>query len=297
MKRLALALTLSLASLALFAQSREVEQDMFEAMRPTDKAAVVAVHYGSDADSPCIRLFNQKLQEAFPQCALREAWTSLRAIAEMNSRGQVRQTLTHTLEDLYKQGFTHVLIQSANMSDGVEMAYIRHEAESLSRHFRVVRIGSALLDEPADCAEVLRSLKAEYGQKKTANVLVVGCEGSDAPAHSALLDYMLREQGYADWFVVAVEGFPTLDHLQRQLKQRKLKKVNLIPFSFEPTDAALLDGLRQTLQKAGLKVTESTLPLGMLDGVAQHFVNLARHAALYRSYSPLELKMQESLGF
>jgi len=284
------------ASLPLSAQSREVEQDMFEAMRTDEKAAVIAVHYGNTDGSSCIGRFNEKLRAAFPQCTFREAWTSFPAIRQMNEQGQVKQTLTHVLQALYTEGYTHVLIQSSNIADGVEMAYIRHEAESYQGKFKQVRIGNTLLAEPADYQEAIRIVTSHYGQKKMANVLVAGGEDSENPSAFSMLDYMLGWQGYTDWLVVAEDGFPTVEQLQKQLKQRKLKKVHLIPFTFAAADEQHVGLLKQSLQKAGYKVTLGSQPLGKLDDIIDLFVNHALHARQYRTYSPLELKMQEALG-
>lgn len=297
MKQLTFTLLLLLTTaLPLLAQSREVEQDLFEAMRSDDKAAVVAVHYGTAGNTTAIAHFNEKLQAAFPQCTFREAWTSLSAIRQMNEQGQTKQTLTHVLQALHVEGYTHVLIQPSSIFDGMETAYIRHEAEACQAKFRQLRIGSPLLSEPADYEETIRLAAKHYGQKKVANVLVAGGEDCENPAQFALLDYMLRLQGYNDWLVVAEDGFPAAEQLQKQLKQRKLKKVHLIPFTFATASEQHIGQLRQTLQKAGYKVTTGNQPMGQLDDIISLFVGHARHASLYRTYSLLELKMQDALG-
>ena len=102
-------------------------------------------------------------------------------------------------------------------------------------------------------------------------------------------------KGYDNWFVVAEEGFPEAEHLQKQLKQRKQKKVNLIPFTFAAENSQPINQLTQTLQKAGYKVTQTTHTLGEADDILNLFIQHARHAQQYRSYSPLEIKMQEIL--
>lgn len=298
MKQLTFTLLLLLltAALPLLAQSREVEQDLFEAMRSDEKAAVIAVHYGSANGIAAIARFNEKLQAAFPQCTFREAWTCLPAIRQMNEQGQTKQTLTHVLQTLHAEGYTHVLIQPSSIFDGMETAYIRHEAETCQAKFKQLRIGSPLLSEPADYEEAIRLAAKHYGQKKVANVLVAGGEDCENPAQFAMLDYMLRLLGYNDWLVVAEDGFPTTEQLLKLLKQRKQKKVHLIPFTFATASEQNIGQLRQTLQKAGYKVTTGTQPMGQLDDIISLFVSHAQHARLYRTYSQLELKMQEALG-
>ncbi|MBQ9361915.1 MAG: sirohydrochlorin cobaltochelatase [Bacteroidaceae bacterium] len=257
--------------LPLSAQSTEVEQDLFESMRQSDKAAVIAVHYGTCNEQQrqlCIERFNEKLRASFPDCTFREAWTSFPAVRQMKERGQTRQTLTYVLDALCMEGYTHVLVQPSSITDGVEMDYIRHEAAIYTGKFKQLRIGSPLLSIPGDYEKAILATAAAYGQKKTANVLVVGGEDNENPSQFAMLDYMLRCKGYENWFVVAEEGFPETEYLQQQLKQRKQKKVNLIPFVFAADDDLSVSKLKQTLEKAGYKVTLTPHALGEVDGIS-----------------------------
>ncbi|MBQ9639964.1 MAG: sirohydrochlorin cobaltochelatase [Bacteroidaceae bacterium] len=282
----------------LCAQNTEVEQDLFESMRNADKAVVVAVHYGVTDDSQrqlCIERFNSKLQAAFPQCAFREAWTSFPAVKQMKQRGQTKWTLNAVLDDLCMEGYTHVLVQSSNIVEGVEMEYIRHEAALYANKFKQLRIGNTLLAEPGSYQQAIQAIAASFGEKKVANVLVVGGEDSESPSQFAMLDYMLRSGGYANWFVVAEEGFPQAEELKKQLKAKKQKKVNLIPFTFAAEDHAQLNELEHELQKAGYKVTLTEHTLGEVDGILDLFIGHAKHAQRYRAYSPLEIKMQGAL--
>lgn len=282
----------------LYAQTAEVEQDMFESMRGADKAAIVTIYYGTTDDAQqrrCIDPLNEKLRKAFAGVAVFEAWTHQPAVRQMEERGSVKCTLTHLLDQLKAEGFTHVLIQPSSITDGVEMEYIRHEAAVFVGKFKQLRVGGALLTTPDDHEQVIRQIASEYGSKKLANVLVVGGEGGESPARFAMLDYMLRHLGYDNWFVVAEDGFPTVEHLQRQLKQRKQKKLNLIPLTFTSKNVENIDALRQQLQKAGYKVSLTEHTLGEVDGILNLFVSQAQHTRMFRTYTPLELKMQEAL--
>ena len=282
------------------AQTAEVEQDVFESMRGADKAAIVAVYYGTTDEGQqqrCIAALNAKLQKAFAGVAVFEAWTHQPAVRQMEERGSVRCTLTHVLDQLRAEGFTHVLIQPSSIIDGVEMEYIRHEAAIYVGKFKQLRVGGALLTTPDDYEQTVRQIAAVYGSKKLGNVLVVGGEGGESPAQFAMLDYMLRHLGYDNWFVVAEaeDGFPTVEHLQRRLKQRKQKKLNLIPLTFTSKNTENIDEIRQQLQKAGYKVSLTEHTPGEVDGIQELFVNQAKHTRMFRTYTPLELKMQESL--
>ena len=279
------------------AQNREVEQDMFEALRPTDKAVVVAIYSGnstSPANPATVNKLNQKLQAAFQGCAFREAWTSPTDFSQSDRGTTIRPGLTHVLEELHNEGYTQVLLQPSFITDGMEMDYARHEAALFTQRFKQIRIGTTLLSAPEDYEEPLRAIATAYGQKKTANVLIVGGEGSNSPTQAALLDYMLRHHDFDNWFVLSGDGFPTVSHLQKQMKQKKLKKINLIPCTFSTVSQATVEELTQQLRQAGFKVSHTPHTLGEIEAVQALIVKHAIHTRTHRSYTPLEIKLQEA---
>lgn len=294
-----LALVLALVSIPCLALAQDVETelDLFETMREGDQAVVVAVHVGaSDAASrQCIQRFNNRLQQAYPSCLFREAWTSRPLISQFSADGvSYMPTPDELFSQLHKEGYTHVLVQSSCVANDHEMQYLRHAVDMARPLFKQIRLGEPLLSDATDYEEAIKATAAAYGKAKEANVLVCDAASSTQSAPYTMLDYTLHDKNFSGWYVGTTQGYPSFDSLVRQLKQQKAKKVNLIPFLFADDAQGQLDILHdwaQRLQKAGYKVTTEAHYLGDLDGILDIFENHLRHAARYRTYSAKELKM------
>lgn len=282
---------------SITAQVTEMEQDLFESMHDGDKAAIVAVHVGAGnaMAQQCINRFNERLRQAYPQCDFREAWTSRKLIQQMTTNGvSYIPTPDELFSQLKKDGYTHVLIQSSNIVDGLEMQYLRYTVDASREQFKQIRLGDPLLSDASDYEQVAQATAEAYGSSKEANVLM--CDGTTSTADSqyAMLDYTLRDKGFSGWFVGTANGFPSLDSLIRQLKGHKVKKVHLIPFLFTTntqSHTALTSEWAQQLQKAGYKVTTEIHGLGDVDAIIDIFINHIRHAEKYRRYSAKEIKL------
>lgn len=279
------------------AQTERIEQDMFENLREGDKAVVVAVHFGTTYDDTrknTIDKFNFRLRKEFPYCDFREAWTSRIIVRKMAQRGERIAVPAELFAELHREGYTHVLVQSSNIIEGTEMENLRAEIDAAGKYFKSIRVGEPLFSSPEDYEKVILAIAAFYGNEKTANVLV--CHGSQGSRNSSytMLDYMLRDKDYSNWFVGTIEGFPSYDNLVRNMKKSKVKKVNLIPCMFVAGDHAKNDiavDWKENLHKAGFKVDVTLHSLGELDGILDIFMRHARDAKMYRTYSPKERKM------
>lgn len=273
----------------VMAQRAELEQGLLESMREGDRAVVVAVHVGADdaAEQLCIDRFNAKMREAFPSCDFREAWTSRDKIGRLEQNGiGFMPTPDALLTQLHKEGYTHVLMQSSDVVNGVEMQYLRQVAEGASGMFNQLRVGEPLLSDVDDYEKVFAATAAAFGKEKEVNVLVCREQG-ETDAQYALLDYTMKDGNQGDWLVGTTEGYPSFDSVVRQLKRQKLKKVNLIPFVFTAADG-MAEEWKQRLQQAGYKVTAELRALGEVDGILNIFVQHLRHAEQFRTLSPKE---------
>lgn len=282
------------------ADDDKVEQHMFEAMQKDDKAVVVAVHFGTSEASAqgTIDRFNARLRAAYPDCDFREAWTSRIIIKKLAKQGKNILTPDQLLSELEKQGYTHVLIQSSNIIDGIEMQYLRYLVESVKTKFKQIRLGEPLLHSIEDYEQALSAAMTAYGHEKEVNILV--CHGSKGAinAQYTMLDYMAGAKGYENCYVFTIEGYPTLDNVVSTLnkqKSMKKKKLNLIPFMFVAGDHAKNDiaqDLPNELKKAGYQASATVHSLGEIDAILDIYVAHAKEAEKYYKYTIKELKMR-----
>lgn len=271
------------------AQVEEMEHDMFENMRQEDKVVIVAVHSGAEnADAQqSLDRFNARLKQAYPLYDFREAWTSRKGVKPV-------ATPDALFSQLQKEGYTHVLVQSSELTDGAEMQYLRYMVDANKEKFKQMRLGAPLLNDVQDYEEVIKTAIAAYGKPKEINVLV--CNGAEGAANAqyALLEYALHDHDLTSWYVGTLDGYPSLDNIIKQLKLQKQKKVNLVPFMFAADKqlmAARMKEWAQMLQQAGYKVATEAHNVGELDAILNIFEKHIRHAEKYRTLSAKELKM------
>ena len=196
------------------------------------------------------------------------------------------------LKQLKADGFTHLVIQSANIIEGVEMEALRREVASVADDFKEIRIGTPLLYMPEDYAAVIRAL-APAPADGAADVWVGHGSYDPATAQYAMLGYMLAAEGRARCFVTTIEGYPTFDDLRAKLKQSGAKRVTLRPFMFVAGDHAKNDiatDMKQELEKEGYRVNVLLEGLGQSDAIRALYLAHIRFALNHRMFDILSKK-------
>ena len=116
--------------------------------------------------------------------------------APHETRGLKRLSPEEALRQLKTDGYTHILIQSSNIIEGIEMESLRKDVAAQEKDFKEIRISTPLLFSPGDYEAVIAAITPK-GIKDGA-VLLVG-HGTYTPntAQYAMLDYMLKAKGSA----------------------------------------------------------------------------------------------------
>lgn len=287
----AMSLLLLLSPFACLAHEGEnfVASDLLATMQPGDKAALLMVHFGTtyeDTRTKTIDAINRQAQKAFPQLEIREAYTSRIIMRRLKARGIGKLNPQEALLKLRGEGYTHVIVQSTNIIEGVEMESLRKDVASVAPFFKDIRVGNPLLYSVEDAEAVVHILAANKPEK--GHVVLVG-HGTYTPSTAtyALIDYMLKAHGLKNFHVGTIEGYPTFDTMLAQLKAAKAKQVTLVPFMFVAGDHANNDiavDWKEALEKEGLKVDVRMQGLGELPGIQQLFIDHAnfmlKHKAL-----------------
>ncbi len=258
--------------------SNYVHSDFFASMKPGDKAALLMVHFGTtynDTRTKTIDAINQKVKATYPKVEFREAWTSRIVLRRLKAKGFNKQNPHEALEALRSEGYTHVLIQSSNIIEGVEMESLHREVLAVKKYFKDIRLGNPLLYEPEDYEKVI-DIITKKGIKNGATVLVGHGTYSPTTAQYAMFDYMLKAKGYKNFIVGTLEGYPTYDNMLAQLKALKVKNVLLMPFMFVAGDHASNDiagDWKEKLEKEGFKVDVLMEGLGQDPDIQNLFID------------------------
>lgn len=283
-------------------------RNMLSGMKEGDKAAILMVHFGTTHDDTrqlTIEALNQKVRQLYPDLEIREAYTSRIIIRILAKRGIKKDTPLDALFKLRGEGYTHVLIQSSNIIDGVEMESLRRDAESVAGFFKEIRIGNPLLysvDDSQRVADVLGKylLKDEAKADKRHHFVLVG-HGTYTPDTSiySQLDYMLKAAGNSNMHVSTIEGYPTFDTTMAKLKAAKAKRITLFPFMFVAGDHAKNDisgEWKEKMEEAGYQVDVLLEGLGQISAIQDIFVEHLRFALEHRAIGIMEKKAAYAAG-
>lgn len=273
--------------------------DLLAGMKPGDKAALLLVHFGTtydDTRAQTIDAVNRKAREAFPELDVREAYTSRIVIRRLRTRGVEKLTPLEALLRLRGEGYTHVVVQSTHIIEGVEMESLRKDVEAVAPFFKEIRVGTPLLYSVEDTQEVAEILAGRHAAAtgNKGHVVLVG-HGTYTPATAiySQLDYMLKAAGHERFHVATIEGYPDYATVLARLKAARAKAVMLVPFMFVAGDHARNDiagEWKEALEKEGIGVRVCTEELGEIAEVQDIFIGHIRFLLKHRMVGIMEKK-------
>ncbi|WP_308756822.1 sirohydrochlorin cobaltochelatase [uncultured Bacteroides sp.] len=302
-------------AVSLFCSAHEgenfVPSDMLANMKNGEKAALLMVHFGTthdDTRAQTIDAINAKVRAAFPGLEFREAYTSRIVIRRLKARGIDKATPLDVLLRLRSEGYTHVIVQSTNIIDGVEMESLRRDVESVLPFFKEIRVGNPLLYSVEDAEKVAGILGKRFGaplegtkkKKSKEHVVLVG-HGTYTPSTAAYsqMDYMLKAAGLDNFHVGTIEGYPTFETMLSQLKAAKTRSVTLVPFMFVAGDHAKNDiagDWKEALEKEGYTVNTRLEGLGQVPEIQDIFIEHIRFGLKHRMLGIMEKKAAYAAG-
>lgn len=255
-----------------------VSSDILKNMKEGDKLAILMVHFGTTYDDTrtlTIDVLNKKVRDLFPEMEVREAYTARIVLRRLKERGIEKDNPIDALLKLKVDGYTHILIQSSNIIEGIEMEALRKDVASVVSFFKEVRIGTPLLYNVADYENVSDILIKD--NMSEGNIVLVG-HGTYTPstASYAMLDYMFKSKSKKNFHVGTIEGYPSYEDVIKQLKLNKVKQVKLVPFMFVAGDHANNDiagEWKDSLEKEGFKVDVEMKGLGENSDIQNLFVS------------------------
>ncbi|KIO45512.1 sirohydrochlorin cobaltochelatase [Sanguibacteroides justesenii] len=290
MKNILFVILLLLFHITLFGHGEGFkESDIFKTVGPNDKIALLVVHFGTTHDDTralTIDAINQKMKKEFQTIEVREAYTSRMIIRRLKEKGVRKPNPTEALNKLATEGYTHIIIQSTNIIEGVEMESLRRDAAQLQSKFKDIRIGNPLLYSPEDYLKAIKAIAAEL-KGKTKGECVFVCHGTYHPGNASygMLDYMMKAEGHKNYHIGTIEGYPTFENVLSGLKSSGSKEVTLIPFMFVAGDHTKNDiakEWKEKLEKNGYRVSLFLKGLGEHSRIQDIFIQHARYAATHK---------------
>lgn len=275
--------------------------DLLASMEQGDKAALLMVHFGTSYDETravTIDAINAKAKAAFPELEVREAYTSRIVIRILKKRGIEKMNPMDALLKLRVEGYTHIIVQSSHILEGVEMESLRRDVATVAPFFKEIRVGNPLLYATEDMEKVATIFEGKQVAKS--NMVLVG-HGTYTPATAtyAMMDYIFKANGSKHIHVGTVEGYPTYETVLAQLKATKAKQVILVPMMFVAGDHAKNDiagDWKEALEKEGLKVEVRMQGMGEIPEIQDIFIEHIRFMLHHKMLDITEKKKQYAKG-
>ncbi len=249
--------------------------------RAQGETGILLVHYGTGNDqsrAATIDKLNAMVAERFADCKVVEAYAAPMVIKALGKRGIRKLTIPQALDSLHAMGCTRLAVQSTMLLDGIMTDILARDVEKAKGKFLSVRVGRPLLWSVDDCRTLTDMIDKNLRTNKRfsagkSQVVLVG-HGSDSPANAmySQIDYLLKDEGRVLWHVGTIEGYPTIEAVERQLAKSKTKDVILVPLLYIAGNHQKedIDGVwAETLRAKGYKVTSLGRGLGEMPEVRQ----------------------------
>lgn len=260
-------------------------ENVFEHLHEGDKKAILLVHFGTtvkDTREKTIDAINDEFRHDFGDFEIREAFTSREIIGKLRAQGIEKDNPMEAMDKLAKEGYTHILVQSTNIINGVETENLTNEVNQYKDRFEVVRVGSPLLTHPENYVEVAEAVAEEIPADKDTAVVMVG-HGTHHYAGSAYanLDYVFKAKDMDNYFVGTVEGYPGMKEVEKFLAEGGYKKVIVAPLMFVAGDHAINDiagDWKEELEEKGYEVEAVVRGLGEYKSIQHIYAHSAEDA-------------------
>lgn len=226
---------------------------------------LLVVSFGTsynDSRAEDIRGIEDALQEAYPDWAVRRAFTAQIIINHVQARdGEVIDNMQQALDRAVENGVKNLVVQPTHLMHGAEYDEMTETLEEYQDKFESVAIAEPMLGDVGDDAAVINADKEAVAKAVTdAAVADAGFDSMEAAAedgtafvflghgtsHTAKVSYsqmqtQMEELGFANAFIGTVEGEPedtACEAVVEKVKEAGYKNVILRPLMVVAGDHA-----------------------------------------------------------
>jgi len=214
-----------------------------------EKKAILLAAFGTTVPE-AQKAFDQveaRVKQAFPGIEVRWAYTSSIVRAKVAKQGKVLLSPESALAKLMEDGYTHVAVLSLHTIPGEEFHNLNQNARLFGQMldgFEKILVARPLLSSREDMERVAKAmLKNIPAGRKPGDAVVLMGHGTEKHPSDAIylaLYHTLQEMD-PNAYTATVEGYPTIKDILPKLKEKKVKKVYLMPFMAVAGDHARND--------------------------------------------------------
>lgn len=262
-------------------------------MEHTDKNAILVVSFGTSYRETRIKTIDaieKDVRDYFHEYEVRHAYTSGTIIRKLMERDGLKIDNVHqALERLKREGYKRVVIQPTHVINGIEYDDMREAAVFFEPCFERISFGKPLLSSKEDFQEMVRILTKEtQARARSETCFVFMGHGTKHIANAAYvsLEQGLKDGGFKNCMVGAMEAAPSFEDVAAQLEQYGAKQVVLMPLLIVAGDHTVKDmagdhesSWKSRLESLGYQVTCMIKGLGEYKCIRDMFVEHTKIAA------------------
>ena len=259
------------------------------AIKPSDeKRGILLVAFGTSQPGAkkAYDNINKLIAKKFTKTPLRWAYTSQFIRKKLAKQGIKTYSVTEALENMKKENFTKVAVQSLHIANGSEYEEVLAAVERFQaspKAFKKITIGLPLLISANDINEFSKAITKAIPSKRTdkEGIVLMGHGNHHGIGDTTYIatESILNSQD-PNIFVGTVEGKPNFDDMNQKLKKAGVKKVYLMPMMVVAGDHAVNDlagdeddSWKVLLTKQGVRCVPVLKGLGEYDSIVAIFAN------------------------
>lgn len=253
------------------------------------KTAILVVSFGTSYEATrkkTIDKIEEAIQNTWPQCEVRRAWTSRMILKKVHERDGIHyDNVCEAMERLYADGYQRVIVQPTHILGGIENDRMHEEIEKYEEAFEQIRFGAPLLETTQDFLETAQVVFDEFGNLSGQDVLVLMGHGTAHQANAVYrnMNEIFHKNGYENVFVGTVEGTPTLEDVRCFVEAHPHKTVHLAPLMLVAGEHVLADmagedetSWKKVLTRDGYRVVCHIKGLGEYPEIRKIYLNHLR---------------------
>jgi len=188
-----------------------------------------------------------RVRQTFPGIEVRWAYTSSIVRAKLAKQGKAFLSPESALAKLMDEGYTHVAVLSLHTIPGVEFHELNQNARlfgQMAGGFEKILVARPLLSSHEDLERAARAMfkSMPAGRKPGDGVILMGHGTENHPSDAVYLAlYHTLQETDSNVHIATVDGYPTIRDILPKLKEKKVKKVYLVPFMAVAGDHARND--------------------------------------------------------
>ena len=262
-----------------------------------DKDAIVVMSFGTtfpETRAKTIDATVEAIKAAHPGVKVVTAFTSHIIIDRIAANEGIKYpTPEEALAALKEEGYTRVALTSLDIIPGVEYDYKEAVYQLHKNDFKKMTIGTPLMywqgqeGQADDVTATMKAVSTQFPKMGKKDAVLIMAHGTPHPsnAYYSVMQSRLEELGYKNAYIFSVEGWPHLETIMPELKEKGIKNVTLMPLMMVAGDHASNDmagdepdSFKSILKANGFKVNTYIHGLGENKAVRDLFVERANQS-------------------